>query len=145
MFLLKIENKSNNFSILPENKNNRIGEKKQMVCVIDEIIVSGLQNFEQYDKLNPIDIKIDDSQITSSLSKYRNYHLMITSLLLSASFHQTANVIFITYNGLNDTRKALINGKIYNILGVINLTEEASFDLIKGSSKWLNIIFGENN
>ena len=70
---------------------------------------------------------------------------MITSLLLSASFHQTTNVIFITYNGLNDTRKALINGKIYNILGVINLTEEASFDLIKGSSKWLNIIFGENN
>ena len=39
-----------------------------MVCVVDEIIVSGLQNFEQYDKLNPIDIKIDDSQITSSLS-----------------------------------------------------------------------------
>ena len=32
MFLLKIENKSNNFSILSENKNNRIGEKKHGMC-----------------------------------------------------------------------------------------------------------------
>ena len=27
-----------------------------------------------------------------------------------------------------------------NILGVINLTEETNFNLIKNSSKWLNII-----
>ena len=35
--------------------------------------------------------------------------------------------------------------KIHNILGVINLTEEANFDLIKSNSKWLNIIFNESN
>ena len=36
-----------------------------MVSTVDEILISGLQNFEQYDKLNPIGIKIDDSQIIS--------------------------------------------------------------------------------
>ena len=33
------------------------------------------------------------------------------SLLISASFNQTTIVIFITCIGLNDAKKALINGK----------------------------------
>ena len=131
----KIENKINNFSILSENKNKRIGEKRQMSLVVDEILISGLQDFERYHKLNPIDVKINDNQITPSLSKYGKYLLKITSLLLGASFNQKTDVIFRTYNGLNDRKKALINGKIHNILGVINLTEEANFSLIKNSSK----------
>ena len=61
----------------------------------------------------------------SSLSKCGKYRLKITSLLLGASFNQTTDVIFITYNGLNDAKKALINGILHNILSVINLTEEA--------------------
>ena len=131
----KIENKINNFSILSENKNKRIGEKRQMSLVVDEILISGLQDFERYHKLNPIDVKINDNQITPSLSKYGKYLLKITSLLLGASFNQKTDVIFRTCNGLNDRKKALINGKIHNILGVINLTEEANFSLIKNSSK----------
>ena len=78
-----------------------------MFHVIDEILISSLQNFEQYQKLNSIDIEINYNQIISSLSKYRNYRyrLKITSLLLSASFNQTTNVIFITCSALNDTKK----------------------------------------
>ena len=121
----KIKNKINNFSILSENKNKRIGEKRQMSLVVGEILISGLQDFERYHKLNPIDIKISDNQIISSLSKCGKYRLKITSLLLGASFNQTTDVIFITYNGLNDAKKALINGILHNILSVINLTEEA--------------------
>ena len=34
---------------------------------------------------------------------------------------------------------------MHNILDTINLTEERNFDLIKNSSKWLNIIFKESN
>ena len=63
----KIENKIDNFSILPGNINNRIGEKRYMSHVVDEILISRLQDFEQHDKLIPIDIKIDNSQIISSL------------------------------------------------------------------------------
>ena len=67
-----------------------------MSRVVDEILISGLQDLEQYRKLNPIDIKIDNSQIISSLTKYGKYRLKITSLLISASFIQITNVIFIT-------------------------------------------------
>ena len=82
-----------------------------MSRVVDEILISGLQDLEQYHKLNPIDIKIDNSQIISSLTKYGKYRLKITSLLISASFIQITNVIFITCSGLNDSKKTLINGK----------------------------------
>ena len=68
-------------------------------------------------------------------------------LLVSVSFNQTTDVIFINCNKLNNTKKTLINIKIHNILGVINLTEGANLilDLIKRNSAWLNIIFKESN
>ena len=131
----KTENKINSLGILPEHKNNKIGQQRQMFyTAIDEILISGLQNFEQYQKLNLIDIEINESQIISSLSKYRNhrYRLRFTSLLLSASFDQTTNVILMTCGGLNDAEKALINGKIHNILGVIDLAEIPTLNVIRG-------------
>ena len=85
----KIENKIYNFGILSENKNKRIGEKRQMSRVVDEILISGLQGFGQYYTLNPIDNKKNDNQIISSLSKYGKYRLKFTSLLLGTSFNQT--------------------------------------------------------
>ena len=104
----KTENKIKSFGILSENKNNRIGQKRQMpYTVIDKTLINGLQNFEQYQKRNPIDIEINDSQIISSLSKYRNhrYCLQVTSLSLRALLDQTTNVIFITCGGLDDAKK----------------------------------------
>ena len=99
----KIEKKNKRkTSALSEKKNKNIGEKRQISRIVDEILISGLQDFEQYHKLNPIVIKIDDNQIISSLSKYGKYRLKITSLLISASFNQTTNVIFMTCNGFND-------------------------------------------
>ena len=144
----KTENKIKSFGILSENKNNRIGQKRQMpYTVIDKTLINGLQNFEQYQKRNPIDIEINDSQIISSLSKYRNhrYCLQVTSLSLRALLDQTTNVIFITCGGLDDAKKALINGKIYNILGVIKIAEIPMFDIIKRQSKWINAVFSEDN
>ena len=35
--------------------------------------------------------------------------------------------------------------KCNNIIGVINLTEETNYNLIKQSSTWLNIILKESN
>ena len=111
-----------------------------MSGVVDQILISGLQDFEHHYKLNPVNIKINDNQIISSLSKYGKYLLKITSLIVGASFNQITDVTFIICNWLKHSEKALINGKMQNILGVINLTEETNFNLIKNSSKWLNII-----
>ena len=64
-----------------------------------------------------------------SLSKYRKYCLKIKSFI-STSFNQPTKYNLYG-NGLNNAKKALINGKMCNILDVINLTEETNFDLIK--------------
>ena len=115
-----------------------------MSGVVDQILISGLQDFEHYYKQNPVDIKINDNKIIPSLSKYGKYLLKITPLLVGASFNQTTDATFIICHGLNDAKKALVNGKMHNILGVINLTEETNFNLIKSSSNWLNI-FNESD
>ena len=41
-----------------------------MSGAVDKILTSGLQYFEQYHKLNPVDIKINDIKIILSLSKH---------------------------------------------------------------------------
>ena len=43
---------------------------------------------------------------------------------------------------LNNTKPALINGKLLNILGVINLNKISNWDYTKGKSLWVNVNFG---
>ena len=61
--------------------------------------IFGIQNFELFDKLNPINIQIRDSKINLKLTKYSNkiykYRFIITNLLLSSSIEQDTNVIFL--------------------------------------------------
>ena len=46
-----------------------------MSCeIIDQIKIGRLQNFDRYDKLNPVDISIKDSEINTFLSRCRRYN-----------------------------------------------------------------------
>ena len=56
------DSKMKNFSVLRDQTKN--------IRVIDEIKIEGLQNFEQYKKINPIDIHISDSEIQAKLMFY---------------------------------------------------------------------------
>ena len=61
--------------------------------------------FEQYMKINPINIQIIDPEIQSKLlfySKKYKYRFIANSLLFSSSIVKDTNVIFMTTNGLND-------------------------------------------
>ena len=49
--------------------------------------------------------------------------------------------IFVTCRELNNAKVALINGKIYNILGIINLDKISNWEYIKGKSLWVNVSF----
>ena len=40
---------------------------------------------------------------------------------------------------------ALINGKIYNVLGIINLNKINNWEYVKGKSFWVNIDFDKTN
>ena len=49
--------------------------------------------------------------------------------------------MLVTCRELNKAKTALINGKILNILGAINLNKIDSWEKIKGKSNWVNANF----
>ena len=116
--------------------------------IVDEVRTVGLQNYNLFEKLNPIDINIHDSEIQGKLSRYGTqrykYCFIIDSLLICSLFVQDTNVIFLICNGLNDARDSLINGKLYKGLGIINIDEIRDWTKIKEKSRWINIIFNNS-
>ena len=111
--------------------------------IVDEIKIEGFQNFEQYMKINPIDIRITDPEIQTKLlyySKRFKYKFIANSLLFSSSIKEDTKVIFITTNGLNDAKEILINGKIFQRISVIYISEIENWDEIKNKLHWTNVI-----
>ena len=116
--------------------------------IVDEVRTVGLQNYNLFEKLNPIEINIHDSEIQGKLSRYGTqrykYCFIIDSLLICSLVVQDTNVIFLICNGLNDARDSLINGKLYKGLGIINIDEIRDWTKIKEKSRWINIIFNNS-
>ena len=129
------DSKVTNISILS------LAESKMQIK--DEFIIEGFQNFEQCSKINPISVRIIDPDILTKLlfySKKCKYRFIATSLLFSSSIKEDTKVIFITTNGLNDAKDILINGKIFEGIGVIYVSEIENWDKIKNESHWTNVI-----
>ena len=108
-----------NFSILSV-------EKPKKMQIIDEFKIKGFQNFQQYLKINRINIQITDPEIQNKLLFYTNrykYRFIANSFLFTSSIQKDTNVIFIETNGLNDAKKILINGKLFQGIGVIYISE----------------------
>ena len=106
-------------------------------------IKKSFQNFEQYMNINPINIWIIDPEIQSKLlfySKKYKCRFIDNSLLFSSSIVKDTNVIFITTNGLNDAKDILINGKIFQGIGVIYTSEIEGWEKIKNKSHWTNVV-----
>ena len=88
----------------------------------NEIKIEGFQNFQQYMKINPINIQIIDPKIQSILlfySKKYKYRFIANSLLFSSSIVKNTNVILMTTNSLKDAKDILFNGKIFQGIDVI--------------------------
>ena len=53
----------------------------------DEVKIFGLQTFERYEKLNPVETSIKDSEINTFLSRFtcNEYRLIINNLLSNSS------------------------------------------------------------
>ena len=112
---------------------------------VDTLIIRSQQDFELHDQLNPIKIKIDDDQINNALKKYKGatYHFTPVGLLFHSSVTNDTSQIFVTCRKLNTAKTAFINGKILNILGVINLDKITNWKIIKGKSVWVKVNFQE--
>ena len=115
-------------------KKNLIGSKRKMQRrITDEFKIEGLQNFVNYSKIDPINIQINDSEIQNALAFYSSrykYRFIANNLLFRSSIQQDTNVIFLTTNGLNDTKDILINRKIVKGIGVIYLSEISRWEKI---------------
>ena len=70
--------------------------------LIDKFKIEGFQDFQQYLKINPINIQITYAEIQNKLLFYVNrykYRFIANSLLFSSSLQKDTNVIFIITNG----------------------------------------------
>ena len=101
-------------------------------------LINGLQSYDKFETLNPVEISIKSNTIVADLNRCKcyMYFFLMNSLLFSASARNNTNVIFISCNGLNDVKESLIHGKIYKTIGVINL--DHNWKIKKGESIYVN-------
>ena len=92
--------------------------------VCDFINVGGQQNFEE-NEINPIGIKIENNKTQNMLEKYKKYPIRfnLKDMLFSSSIKTDTEKIFVTILGLLGTKYSLVNGKLYQTVGVINLNQ----------------------
>ena len=63
--------------------------------------------------------------------------------MFPSSVTNNTKQIFVTCRELNNVTVALTNGKIFSILGIINLDKISNWEYIKGKSLWVNVSFTE--
>ena len=77
-------------------------------------------------------------------SKRYKYRFVANRLLFSSSIKEDTKAIFITTNGLNNAKDILINGKIFQGVGVIYISEIENWNKIKKESQWTNLILTDS-
>lgn len=84
--------------------------------IIYTIFIKGLQNFDNYNTHNPIEIKIDTNTILTNLNKHQKgdhkYRFWVSHLSFSSGIKNSANILFITCNGLKDAHDSIINESV---------------------------------
>ena len=81
------DGKVTNFPILATRQQNSVGNKGTMPHkIIDLVNTGGLQNFDRYDKLSPVEISVRDSRVITYLSRYQRYKywFIIDNLLFNS-------------------------------------------------------------
>ena len=114
--------------------NKSIGQKRKLgEIIVDTLFIKGLQSYNKCTILNPLNIDFRSNYLQQKIDHYKGYKYMLTmeNILFSAKFENETQNIIITCHNLNSAKKALINGKKYNILGLINLNEIKNWQTIK--------------
>ena len=129
-----------NLMIIGTEKRTRNGQKRKMVEVIDTIIVKALQSYDKYSTLNPLEINLNSNYLSKIIHDYKGFtfDVRLFNVLFSSSLENDTQNIFIVCHNLNSTKKALINNKIYSLLGIINLNEIKQWSEMKGKSLYVN-------
>ena len=93
--------------------------------ILNSVMMRDKQSFIIYEQLNRMDIKIEDNRVINILKSKKNstYRFIRIDLLFSSGIINDARKIFIVTNGFKKAKDSLRKGKIYEIVGAINLTE----------------------
>ena len=113
---------------------------KILVEVIDTIIVKALQSYDKYSTLNPLDINLNSNYLNKIIHDYKGFvfEIRLINVLFSANIQNETQNIFLACQNLTSAKKALINNKIYYLLGIINLNEIKQWNEMKGKSLYVN-------
>ena len=119
--------------------------KRKMVEILDTIMIKALQSYDNYTVLNLLDVDIRSNYMTEKINNYKGYvyEVCIRNLLFSAGIKNDTQHVFVTCYNLDSAKKALINGKTYSILGIINLSEVKDWKDVKRKSIYVSVKFDD--
>ena len=110
-----------------------------MFTAVDSLIVLGIQDLKQITVLNLIFIDIGTTEpFNNFIQKYPPekfiYRFRLTSITLSTSMKNLNNIILIACVGLNECKKADVNGKEVNVIRVIHTENINKWEQLKVTS-----------
>ena len=87
--------------------------------LVDTVYINRLQEYDQYAKLNSVQITIKSSNKITDLGRYENYKYHFQQIVFYSAQPLQATLTFslITYNGLNEAKKTLISAKLFKFHG----------------------------
>ena len=137
--LLKEDN-IHNFLLISTEKLTHVCQKRKMTEIIDKVIVKALQSYDKYTTLNPLEINLQSNYLSKLIDDYKGFvfEVRLINVLFSANITNDTQNIFVTCQNLVSAKKALINDKIYYLLGIINLNEIKQWNEMKGKSLYVN-------
>ena len=72
------KNDIDNFAILIAPKQEEIGQKRKVSEVVDTLLIKGLQNYDKYTLLNPLELNFRSNYLNEKLEIYKGYTYMLT-------------------------------------------------------------------
>ena len=90
--------------------------------------------------MNPLQINLNSNYLSKIIHDYKSFtfEIRLINVLFSASLENETQNIFLVCHNLSSAKKALINNKIYSLLGIINLNEIKKWNEMKGKSLYVN-------
>ena len=132
------DSKMSNITIL---KVGEIPKKK----IVETFFIQGIQKFDKFKQLNPLNIEVIDSEIRNKISLYARsnyrytFRFIANSLLFSSNLVKDTNAIFIVTNSLFEAQTIFINDKNFQGLGAVYTSEIKNWEDIKSVSTWTSV------
>ena len=114
-----------------------------ILIIEDTFLVLGIQDLKQLSTLNPIFLDISNSPTFDNFAikyspKKHFYRFKLLTVTLSSEIVNVDNGdIIVSCIGLNDCKKADVNGKRTDVLGIIHTENIANWNQLKSTSSWI--------